>query len=152
MSGVCVFPNQVIPQSAWGPVAKAILKFIPAPNLNEGGRPIFASSSIKGTTRDDKFAERIDLNTQHTGNWSFYYHFDDSAVGNPYAGGNIPGFGAVNALRGQQAICPTFTSSAPPRLMKPGSTLQGKEGTLAIWEDNGLWIPEGRTGNHSTRA
>ncbi len=103
MSGVCVFPNQMIPQSAWGPVAKAILKFIPQANLNEGGRPIFASSSLKGTTRDDKFAERIDLNSQHTGNWSFYYHFDDSAVGNPYAGGNIPGFGAVNALRGQQA-------------------------------------------------
>jgi hypothetical protein len=102
-NGVCVFPNQVIPQSAWGPVAKAILKFIPDPNLNEGGRPIFASSAFKGTTRDDKFAERIDLNTRHTGNWSFYYHFDDSTVGNPYAGGNVPGFGAVNALRGQQA-------------------------------------------------
>jgi hypothetical protein len=103
MNGVCVFPNQVIPQSAWRPVAKAILKFIPNPNLNEGGRPIFASSALKGTTRDDKFAQRVDLNTRHTGNWSFYYHFDDSAVGNPYAGGNIPGLGAVTALRGQQA-------------------------------------------------
>ncbi len=103
LDGICVFPNQAIPQSAWGPVAKAILKFIPNPNSNEGGRPIFASAALKGTTRDDKFAERIDLNNRRTGNWSFYYHFDDSAVGNPYAGGNIPGFGAVNALRGQQA-------------------------------------------------
>jgi len=102
-AGYCVFPNQMVPQSAWGPVAKATLSLIPNSNLDEAGHPIFDTSSYKGTLRDDKFGWRIDLNNQHSGNWSVYYHFDDSSVASPYSNSaNLPGFGIVNAVRGQQ--------------------------------------------------
>jgi hypothetical protein len=103
-AGKCVFPGQVIPQSAWSPVSKATLKFIPTPIGTLGGQPFFQTSANKQTVRDDKFAQRIDLMTQRFGNWSFYYHFDDSKVLRPYSGfTNLPGFPAVTPSRAQQA-------------------------------------------------
>ncbi len=41
--------------------------------------------------------------TQRFGNWSFYYHFDDSNVLRPYALANVPGFSTVTPARAQQA-------------------------------------------------
>jgi hypothetical protein len=105
-AGMCVFPGQVIPQSAWSPVAVNTLKFIPTPIATLGGTPFFSTSAEKQTVRDDKLGARIDLNTQRTGNWSVYYHFDDARVLNPYPGGgwpsNVPGFSAVTPSRAQQ--------------------------------------------------
>ena len=105
-AGMCVFPGQVIPQSAWSPVSLATLKFIPTPVGTLGGTPFFSTSAEKQTLRDDKWAQRIDLNTQLTGNWSFYYHFDDAWLLTPYPGGgwpsNVPGFPAVTPSRAQQ--------------------------------------------------
>jgi hypothetical protein len=98
-AGTCVFPNQVIPQSAWGPVAKATLKFIAAPTGSINGTPYFSSSSEKQNLRDDKFGERITLNTKRTGDWSFYYHFDDDSLLNPYPNANLPGFPGATASR-----------------------------------------------------
>jgi hypothetical protein len=100
----CVFPGQVIPQSAWGPVAKATLKFIPQPIATPGGLPIFSTSAYKQSVRDDKIGERIDLNNERTGNWSFYYHLDDSNLQSPFpqGGGNLPGFPAQTLTRAQQ--------------------------------------------------
>ena len=106
-AGMCVFPGQVIPQSAWSPVAVKTLKFIPTPIATLAGTPFFSSSAEKQAVRDDKLGVRIDLNTQRTGNWSVYYHFDDSRVLRPYPGGgwpsNVPGFSAVTPSRAQQA-------------------------------------------------
>ena len=50
---------------------------------------------------DDKFGVKIDLNK--FGNWSFYYHYDDSSYLNPYPAftSNVPGFSAVTDSRGQ---------------------------------------------------
>jgi len=105
-AGMCVFPGQVIPQSAWSSVSSATLKFIPTPIGMLGGSPFFTSSAEKQALRDDKWAQRIDLNTQRMGNWSFYYHFDDARLLNPYPGGgwpsNVPGFPAVTPSRSQQ--------------------------------------------------
>ena len=104
-TGMCVFPGQVIPQSAWSPVAVKTLKFIPTPVGTLGGTPFFSTSAEKGVVRDDKFAVRIDLNTQRTGNWAAYYHFDDSRVVSPFGSGwpnNVPGFSTYTPARAQQ--------------------------------------------------
>ena len=102
-AGVCVFPNQVIPQAAMSPAALGTLKFISVPTGTAAGAPFFSSTAYKGTVRDDKWASRIDLNTQRTGNWSVYYHFDDASVVNPYGGGNTGGFPLSSPTRAQQA-------------------------------------------------
>jgi hypothetical protein len=105
-AGMCVFPGQVVPQSAWSPVAVKTLQFIPTPVGSLGGTPFFTSSAEKQVLRDDKWAQRVDLNTQRIGNWSFYYHFNDTRLLNPYPGGgwptNVPGFPAVTPSRSQQ--------------------------------------------------
>jgi hypothetical protein len=102
-SGKCVFPGQVIPQSAWSPVSTATLKFIPTPIGTLGGQPFFSTSSEKQTIQDDKFGQRVDLVSQVAGNWSFYYHFDDSTLLRPFPVANVPGFPATTPQRGQQA-------------------------------------------------
>jgi len=113
-AGVCVFPGQAIPQSAWSPAASGTLKFIPNPT-NTSGTPIWSSGSQKQTLRDDKAGGRIDLNRSQSDIWSFYYSFDDASLLNPYAGGNVPGFPGLTPSRGQQANlrdAHTFGSSA----------------------------------------
>jgi hypothetical protein len=100
----CVFPGAagpVIPQAAWSPVAVKTLKFIPAPNGVTAGTPNFSTTAEKTNVKDDKFGVKIDFNK--FGNWSFYYHFDDSSYLNPYPAftSNVPGFSAVTDSRGQ---------------------------------------------------
>ncbi len=102
-AGTCVFPGQVIPQSAWTPVAVPTLKFIPNAIGATQGTPFFSTSTNKRTVRDDKFGARIDLNTQKRGGWRFYYHLDDSQVGQPYPSANVPGFPGLSQSRAQQA-------------------------------------------------
>ena len=103
-AGTCVFPNNVIPQAAWGPVGKATMNFIPTPTASPGGTPIYSTSAFNQVVRDDKIGERIDLDSQRFGHWSFYYHLDDSNALDPYAGqqDNVPGFPATTLTRAQQ--------------------------------------------------
>ncbi len=98
----CVFPGQVIPQSAWDPVAHATLKFIPTPAGALAGSPFFSTSAQKKTVNDDKFGIRIDVNNERMGNWMFYYHYDNANVLDPYPAANVPGFPAVTPSRAQQ--------------------------------------------------
>ena len=98
MNGVCVFPNQVIPQAAWSSAAKALVGFLPLPVGNNAGQPFFSTAALKKTLTDQKWAQRIDLLTKHTGDWAFYYHYDDANVVNPFAS-SIPGFAARNPSR-----------------------------------------------------
>jgi Carboxypeptidase regulatory-like domain len=103
-TAACVFPGAagpVIPQAAWSPVAVKTLEFIPTPTGNSGGSPNFSTTSEKTNVRDDKFGIKIDVNK--FGNWSFYWHFDDSSFLNPYPSftSNVPGFSAVTDSRGQ---------------------------------------------------
>ena len=105
VNGICLFPNGVIPQSAWSPAAKGLLKFIPLPTGATGsGQPFFRSSLLQ-TTNDDKFAPRVDFVNQRTGNWSFYYHYDNASLVNPLQDGsvNIPGFASADDSRSQEA-------------------------------------------------
>jgi len=99
----CVFPGGMIPQSAWSPAAIGILPYIPAPN-NANGE--FSDNSHRDTIHDNKIGERIDFNSQKTGNWSFYYHFDDSTVFStlPSGGASVPGFPAQTPTRAQEFV------------------------------------------------
>ncbi|MGA3210885.1 MAG: TonB-dependent receptor, partial [Terriglobales bacterium] len=97
----CVFPNAVIPESAWSAPAKQLLQYIPTPN---NGENTFSTSAENENLRDDKGALRIDGNTR-IGTLSAYYSADDYTLNNPYptaqGGANVPGFNALNLGRAQ---------------------------------------------------
>lgn len=102
-AGMCVFPGQKIPKAAWDPAAAAMVKFIPAPTSFRGGTPIFSTSSLKNRLNDDKLGERVTWNDARTGDWSFYFSYDNASTFDPYAGGNVPGFAGSVPQRAYQA-------------------------------------------------
>ena len=88
----CVFPGGVIPQTAYAAPAVGILPFIPKPNVEDH-------------ISDNKLAQRIDFINQKTGNWSFYYHYDDSTVTSAFGhNASVPGFTTVTPSRAQQFV------------------------------------------------
>jgi len=97
----CVFPNAVIPESAWSAPASSLTRYLPAPNV---GDHIFSTSAYNRRLGDGKGALRLDADTRG-GNLSLYYFFDDYSLNNPYptaqGGANIPGFNAMNGGRAQ---------------------------------------------------
>ncbi|HXM15698.1 MAG TPA: carboxypeptidase regulatory-like domain-containing protein [Candidatus Eremiobacteraceae bacterium] len=98
----CVFPNGVIPQSAWSLPAKNILQYIPSPTL-PGDTQNYSDNSQRNIANDNKFGERIDFNNQKTGNWSWYYHLDNTNVTSGLAGfASVPGFATVTPSRAQE--------------------------------------------------
>ena len=96
-----VFPDGVIPKSAWSVPATNLLKYIPTPNNSDG---TFSTSAYNKTSRDDKGAYRLDANTRW-GLMSAYYFLDDWSQNNPYpvaqGGANVPGFNALYTGRAQ---------------------------------------------------
>jgi hypothetical protein len=103
-AGTCVFPGGVIPQSAWSPAAIGTLPFIPAPNIAASSSGNYEDNSQRNTIRDDKIGERVDFNNQRTGNWSWYYHFDDSTFLNALPAASFPGFPSISPTRAQQFV------------------------------------------------
>jgi hypothetical protein len=97
----CVFPNAIIPQSAWSVPAQRMLQYIPSPNNANGS---FSTSAFNQVLRDDKGAVRLDANT-HLGLLSAYYFIDDFTLNNPYptaqSGASVPGFNALTTGRAQ---------------------------------------------------
>ena len=97
----CVFPNAVIPRTAWSSPAGALLRFIPWSNT---GADQYSTSAYPQTARDDKASGRVDANSQ-MGQLSGYYFFDDYWLDNPYpgqqGGASIPGFDALTFGRSQ---------------------------------------------------
>ncbi|KAA6462881.1 TonB-dependent receptor [Acidobacteria bacterium AB60] len=96
-----VFPGGVIPQRAWSAPGKALLGYVPAPNVSASQ---FSTSAYSQTVRDDKGSIRVDGNTR-AGQISAYYFIDDYRLDNPYpgsvAGASIPGFDALFTGRAQ---------------------------------------------------
>jgi carboxypeptidase family protein len=94
-TATCVFPNAVIPQSAWSAPAINLLKYIPSPNT---GADQFSTSAYPETVRDDKASGRVDANSRW-GQLSAYYFFDNYRLDNPYpgqqGGASVPGFDAL---------------------------------------------------------
>ena len=97
----CVFPGGVIPQRAFARPVAGILPYIPLPNQASG---TFADSSQKNRVVDDKMGQRVDFINEMTGNWSFYYHFDDSTVDNSLPAASVPGFPSTTPTRAQVAV------------------------------------------------
>ena len=97
----CVFPNAMIPQTAWSAPARILLQYIPSSNV---GTDQFSTSAFSQTVRDDKGSMRVDANTR-VGQLSGYYFIDDYRLDNPYpssvAGASIPGFDALFTGRAQ---------------------------------------------------
>jgi hypothetical protein len=97
LSTQCVFPNAIIPQSAWSEPAKHLLQYIPNPNF---GDATFSTGTEGNRVRDDKGSIRVDGNGGKWGQLSAYYYYDNYNVNNPYpsgqGGATVPGFGALN--------------------------------------------------------
>jgi hypothetical protein len=91
-AGTCVFPGQVIPQAAWDAAAVGTIQFVPSPTGFRGGTPFFSTSSLNNSLNDDKIGERVTWSDPRTGDWSFYFSYDNTSTLNPFAGGNVPGF------------------------------------------------------------
>lgn len=100
-ASACVFPDAMIPQSAWSAPSKALLRYIPQPNA---GTQTFSDSSGNETLGDNKAALRLDWTT-HLGGFSAYYFRDGYDLDNPYptgqGGASVPGFNAVSRGRAQ---------------------------------------------------
>ncbi len=107
----CVFPNGIVPQSAFAAPAIGILPYIPLPNVDPAVGS-FADASQRKRVRDDKAGQRVDFINQKTGNWSFYYHFDDSEVVNPL-NASVPGFTSVTPSRAQQFVISNTKTFGP---------------------------------------
>ena len=100
----CVFPGGVVPQAAWSTPAKNILAFIPTATL-PGDTQNYSDNSQRNIANDNKFGERVDFNNQKTGNWSFYYHLDNTTVSSGLAGfANVPGFSTITPSRAQEFV------------------------------------------------
>jgi hypothetical protein len=110
----CVFPGGVIPKVAWSPAAAGILPYIPLPNVDPVAGT-FEDNSHRDTISDNKIGERVDFNSQRAGNWSFYYHFDDSSVFStlPSGGASVPGFPAQTPTRAQQFVISNTKTLGP---------------------------------------
>ncbi len=112
-TATCVFPNAVIPQNAWSPVAANTLKYVPAANGVINGTPNYATAGFNESLRDDKGSGRIDLPTRF-GDVFGYYFFDRFATVNPYSQVNVPGFAASNTGQTQMinlGLTTTFNST-----------------------------------------
>ena len=103
-SAECVFPNATFPQSAWSAPAKALLRYIPKPNVSDTD---YSTSAYNQKLHDNKAALRIDGNTSW-GRVSAYYALDDYNLDNPYptaqGGANVPGFNALSTGRAQLLV------------------------------------------------
>jgi len=108
----CVFPGGVIPQSAWSAPAINILPYIPVGNLDPAAGT-YADNSQKTRLVDDKIGERVDFINQKTGNWSFYYHFDDSNVFSALPEASVPGFPSLTNSRAQQFVVSNTKTFGP---------------------------------------
>ncbi len=100
------------------PVAAKTLSQIPAANL---GVNQYSDSSHGGSLIDTNMAQRVDFVNHMTGDWSFYYHYDDATAVQPvyqqaYQGvTNVPGYPATVPSRNQlftMSNTKTFGSSA----------------------------------------
>jgi Carboxypeptidase regulatory-like domain len=95
-NSACVFPNAVIPQSAWSPAAAGTLHYLPVPNSGSGSGSYYSTSGFNSNLQDDKAGLRLDTHTRF-GALFGYYFADKFTTVNPYDQGiNIPGFADQN--------------------------------------------------------
>jgi hypothetical protein len=122
-AGMCVFYGGKIPQTAWSPAAVGTIKYIPQPNIDTVAGT-YSDNSQKNTVTDNKIGERVDFNNRKTGNWSFYYHFDDSTVFSalPSGGATVPGFPAQTPTRAQEFVISNTKTLGPTAVNEARAT------------------------------
>ena len=111
--GTCVFPNAVIPQSAWSPVAVNTLKYVPSANGVINNTSNYATSAFNENLSDNKGSGRIDIPTRFGAVFGYYF-FDRYHTVNPYSQVTVPGFAATNQGQTQMinlGLTTTFSSS-----------------------------------------
>jgi Carboxypeptidase regulatory-like domain len=112
-TSTCVFPNAVIPQSAWSPVAVNSLKFVPSSNGIVNNGPGFSTSAFNRTLSDNKGSGRLDIPTRFGAVFGYYF-FDRFNTVDPYSQVTVPGFAATNKGQTQMinlGLTTTFNSS-----------------------------------------
>lgn len=154
--GTCVFPNAMIPQSAWSPAAAGTLNYIPQPNA--GG--FYRTAAFNSNLQDDKAGFRLDTRTKFGGLFGYFFT-DKFTTVNPYDQGiNIPGFADQNQGSTQMYNAGLTTTFSPTivndvRLVYlrdvnlTGVPTQGTGVSLASLGFNTPWNPTGGIGNIS---
>jgi len=138
-TGSCVFPNAVIPMTAWSTPAQQLLQYIPQPNI---GTNLFSTSAFPETVRDDKASGRIDANTRW-GQLSAYYFLDNYRLDNPYPGGqggaSVPGFDALTIGQAQmltlgdtKVLTPTMVNEFHVGLLRNVNNIGQPHGGLGV--------------------
>ena len=154
LNQVCVFPGGMIPQSAWSPAAIGTLPYIPHPNINPT-IGTYSDNSQRNRVTDNKIGERVDFNNRKTGNWSFYYHFDDSSFLSalPQGGATVPGFPAQTPTRAQQFVLsntktlgPTAVNEARLSFFRTSTHLDNPKGGQASLSSLGFVTGAGSLG------
>jgi Carboxypeptidase regulatory-like domain len=138
-TGSCVFPNAMIPMTAWSTPAQQLLQYIPQPNI---GTNLFSTSAFPETVRDDKTSGRIDANTRW-GQLSAYYFLDNYRLDNPYPGGqggaSVPGFDALTIGQAQmftlgdtKVLTPTTVNEFHVGLLRNVNNIGEPHGGLGV--------------------
>jgi Carboxypeptidase regulatory-like domain len=117
----CVFPIlptsnglAVIPQAAWSLPSTKILSggYIPAP-ITSVSVNNYSDNNHKDAVKDNKIGQRVDFISQKTGNWSWYYHFDDSSASLALPSASVPGFPSITPARAQQFVMSNTKNLGP---------------------------------------
>jgi Carboxypeptidase regulatory-like domain len=112
-TATCVFPNAVIPQSAWSSVAVNTLKYVPSSNGVVNNSANYSTSAFNETLSDNKGSGRLDIPTRFGAVFGYYF-FDRFDTVNPYSQVTVPGFAATNRGQTQMinlGLTTTFNSS-----------------------------------------
>jgi hypothetical protein len=84
------------------PVSVLTLPLIPQANQGVNG---YSDATHKGSIIDTNLSQRIDFVNRKSGDWSFYYHYDDATAINPVYSNNgsqnLPGFPDTEPSRNQ---------------------------------------------------
>jgi hypothetical protein len=148
----CVFPGGVIPQRAFSKPAVGILPYIPVGNIDPNAG-LYADNSQKNRIQDDKAGQRMDFINQKTGNWSWYYHFDDSTVTSALPAASVSGFPALTPSRAQEIVMsntktlgPTAVNEARVSFFRTSTTTDKPKGSFASLSSLGFITGAGTLG------
>src|SRR5580700_9362699 len=148
----CVFPGGIIPTRAFSKPAIGILPYIPVGNIDPNAG-LYSDNSQKDRIQDDKTGQRVDFINQKTGNWSWYYHFDDSTVTNALPAASVSGFPSLTPSRAQEIVMsntktlgPTAVNEARVSFFRTSVTKDKPKGSFASLSDLGFVTGVGTLG------
>jgi hypothetical protein len=128
-----VFPSATIPSQCQDPVARNLLRFVPAAN-----RPDGMSYQAVPTSADNQnqFTLRFDHHINDRQSFSFYYYFTNDSNFQPFynfqaSGANVPGFGANVGSRYQQ-FNPSHTWTISNAVVNEARFTYMREGQLTF--------------------